>query len=375
MRYKEIDKKNFKFNPSLLGIGCMRFPTLQDGSIDEAQVKEMFKYAFNHGINYVDTAWPYHGGKSEEVVGRVIKDYDRESFYLTTKLPLWAVNTLDDAKEIFNKQLEKLGVEYVDFYLLHAMNKDKFEKVKELKIVPWLEELQKEGKIKHIGFSFHDSYEVFEEIMNYRNWEFCQLQLNYMDMDSQAGLKGLKLAEERGTFVIVMEPLKGGALCNLSDEVKDVFKKYNNDSLHKWAFRYVASFKNVKIILSGMSSYEQMVDNVNIFDDIKDLNEEELNIVEEAKNKINSLTNNNCTGCRYCMPCPQGVNIPLSFLYWNRYKMYGNNETYKNWYLGEAKDHYASLCVECGKCEKMCPQHISIRSDLKKVKELFENGK
>ena len=365
------DVKGLRFNPSLLGMGCMRFPTLSDGTIDKEQVKKMFKYALSHGVNYIDTAWPYHGGNSELVVGEIIKDYDRSSFYLATKLPMWAVDSREKALEIFNKQLEKLGTDYIDFYLLHALNKDRVEKIKEYKLIDLLVELKKQGKIRHIGFSFHDSYEVFEELMGMYDWEFCQLQINYMDDETQAGLRGVKLAEEKGTFVIVMEPLKGGALVNLSDEVKDIFKKENDDSLVKWAFRYVASIPNVKIILSGMSSFEQVKDNIDIFDDIKDLNKEEEKIIKEVKAKVLSLTNNNCTGCKYCVPCPKGVNIPLAFRYWNRYKMYGGNESFMRDYLDEAVNAYASQCVECGKCEKMCPQHISIRSDLKKVVQTF----
>ena len=368
MRYKEI--KNLRFNPSLLGMGCMRFPLLEDGSIDKAQVKEMFKYALSHGVNYIDTAWPYHGGNSELVVGEMIKDYDRESFYLATKLPTFSYDMLKNAKEIFNKQLEKLGVDYVDFYLVHALNKTRFEQVKELNILPMLEELKKEGKIRHIGFSFHDQYDVFEEIINYYDWEFCQLQINYRDDDKQARIKGIELATAKGLFIIVMEPLKGGALVNLSDEVKEVFRKSkesSDDSLVKWAFRYAASYEAVKVILSGMSSLEQVKDNIKIFEDLKDLSEEDKKIVKEAKAKVLSLTNNNCTSCKYCMPCPAGVNIPSAFSAWNRYKMYGNNKSIRDDYLEEHANDLPSLCVKCGKCEKLCPQHIEIRKDLEKV--------
>jgi len=375
MRYKDLQKQypgSFPYNPSLLGLGCMRFPTLEDGKIDVPQVKEMFKYAFAHGVNYVDTAWPYHGGESENVVGEVIQDYDRSSFYLATKLPMWAINTLEDAKRIFNEQLKKLKTDYVDFYLLHAMNKQKWDVALRENIIPWLEEMQCDGKIRHLGFSFHDNYDTFEEIITYRKWEFCQLQINYMDIDTQAEIRGYELAKKLGTFVIVMEPLKGGQLVNLSDEVKDIFKAQNNDRCIDWAFRYVASLDNVKIILSGMSSIEQVKDNIQIFDNIQDLNEEEQKTVEQAKNMILSLTNNSCTGCRYCMPCPNEVDIPRSFLYWNRYKMYGNNESYKKNYLSN-KEHLASLCVGCGHCEEMCPQHLSIIEDLKKVVKQFES--
>lgn len=197
---------------SLLGFGCMRFPTTPEGGIEEKEAERMLDRAISAGVNYIDTAYPYHDGESEPFVGRALKKYDRSSFYLATKLPMWAVNSLDDAKRIFAEQLERLQVEYVDFYLLHALDKSKWDKAKELGIVEYCENLKKEGKIRYLGFSFHDSYDVFEEIITARAWDFCQIQYNYMDTQEQAGDKGYALSEKLGVPMVIMEPIKGGSL-------------------------------------------------------------------------------------------------------------------------------------------------------------------
>ena len=208
MEYRIFDKLNV--SPSLLGFGCMRFPLNKDGTINEIEAEKMIDAAINNGVTYIDTAYPYHNGDSEPFVGRVLKKYKRESFYLATKLPIWEVKSQEDAKRIFDEQLKRLDVDYVDFYLLHALDKEKWGKVLEYDIVSLCEQLKKEGKIKYLGFSFHDRYDVFKEILEYRDWDFCQLQLNYMDMDIQAGMKGHNLAKEKGVPIVVMEPIKGG---------------------------------------------------------------------------------------------------------------------------------------------------------------------
>ena len=222
MFYRESKKLNVK--TSLIGFGCMRFPVLADGSIDEEQTLKMFDIALKSGINYIDTAHPYHNGLSEPFVGKALKKYDRSKLYLATKLPVWVVESRDHALEIFEGQLKKLQTEYIDFYLLHSLDDSKWQKCLDLGLVDMCIELQKQGKIKYLGFSFHDSYEVFEKIINYRDWDFCQIQFNYMDTDEQAGLKGLKLCEEKGIPNIIMEPLKGGSLTKYSPDVEKVFK-------------------------------------------------------------------------------------------------------------------------------------------------------
>lgn len=360
---------NLGIETSLLGFGCMRFPTNADGSINEAEAERMLDKAIAEGVNYIDTAYPYHDGKSEIVVGKILKKYERSSFYLATKLPVWLVNTVEDADKYFEEQLAKLQTDYIDFYLLHAMNKERWDAMLKLGVVERLDELKAAGKIKYLGFSFHDSYEVFEEMMNYRDWDFCQIQLNYMDAEEQAGLKGHDLAEKKGVPLVIMEPVKGGSLASFSDEIMDKFHAVDPEaSAASFALRWVGSQPNVKVILSGMTTMEQVEDNLKTFKEFKPLSEAEWQTVDEVKAILDSRVQNGCTGCRYCMPCPAGVDIPGCFSAWNTYHVYQNYYAV-NWKweteMGEA--HQAKNCVECGKCEKACPQKLSIREDLKKV--------
>lgn len=354
-------------HPSLLGFGCMRFPLLANGNIDEKESEKMIDKAIASGVTYIDTAYPYHNGDSEPFVGRVLKKYPRDSFYLATKLPIWNVSSKEEARKVFEEQLQRLDVDYVDFYLLHALDQEKWNKVIEYDIISLCEDLKDEGKIRHLGFSFHDEYPVFEEIIKYYDWDFCQLQLNYMDMDIQAGMKGYELAEKLNIPIIVMEPIKGGSLANLPKDVTEMFAKNNpKASLSSWALRYVGTLPNVKVILSGMSTYDQLVDNLNTFEDFKELNEEELHIVQTVANTLKSRTQNGCTGCGYCMPCPFGVNIPNNFRYWNSGFIYEDHSLFKS-KLNKMGKEFAEQCKDCGACEKMCPQQIKIREDLKKV--------
>ena len=236
MEYRVMEKINAK--TSLLGFGCMRFPLNQDGSINEEETFEMFDQAYHAGVNYFDTAYPYHNGASEPVTGRALARYPRESFYLATKLPIWAVKSIDDVKRIFAEQLERLNMEYVDFYLMHALNKERWETIKKLGILDYCEELRKEGKLRYLGFSFHDDYEVFQEIITSYKWDFCQIQLNYMDKDTQATTKGVELAESLGVPRVIMEPVKGGSLANLPEDITERFKEVRPDaSTASWALR------------------------------------------------------------------------------------------------------------------------------------------
>ena len=352
---------------SLLGFGCMRFPLDKDGNIDEKESERMIDHAIENGVTYIDTAYPYHNGDSEPFVGRVLKKYDRNRFTLATKLPIWKISSQDEARKIFEDQLERLNVDYVDFYLLHALDADKWKKVLEYHIIELCEELQKAGKIKYLGFSFHDEFNVFEEIIRYRHWDFCQLQLNYMDMGIQAGQRGVDLANELGVPLVVMEPIKGGSLATLPDDVTQMFKDYDKDAtLASWALRYVGTLPGIKVILSGMSTYEQVEDNLKTFNHYSNLSKEELEIVTKVRDTLLSRMRNGCTGCAYCMPCPFGVDIPSNFKYWNNAFVYDDHETFKNKYI-KLEDKKATQCKECGACERMCPQQLPIRADLKRV--------
>ncbi|MGX8834635.1 aldo/keto reductase [Amedibacillus sp. YH-ame6] len=366
MEYRVL---NEKYKPSLLGFGCMRFPLDQDGKIDEVEAERMLDHAIVNGVNYIDTAFPYHGGDSEPFVGRVLKKYERSSYYLTTKMPLWNVETLEEAKAMFENQLKRLDVDYVDFYLLHAMDKEKWEKAKALGVVTYCEELKAQGKIRNLGFSFHDEYEVFEEILTYRTWDFCQIQYNYIDTDIQAGDKGYELTEKMGVPVIIMEPIKGGSLSFLPEDVACKFTDYAPDkSISSWALRWVGSKPNVKVILSGMSTFAQVEDNLRTFDQFQPLHAEEEMLVKEVAKTIKERTMNGCTGCEYCMPCPFGVQIPKNFKLWNEYSKYRNQPaTHKAYFDTMQEQERAANCQQCGKCETLCPQQIHIREDLKQM--------
>ncbi|MEG0470364.1 MAG: aldo/keto reductase [Longicatena sp.] len=366
MEYRVL---NENYKPSLLGFGCMRFPLDKDGKIDEVEAERMLDHAIVNGVNYIDTAFPYHGGDSEPFVGRVLKKYERSSYYLTTKMPLWNVETLEEAKAMFENQLKRLDVDYVDFYLLHAMDKEKWEKAKALGVVAYCEELKAQGKIRNLGFSFHDEYEVFEEMLTYRTWDFCQIQYNYIDTDIQAGDKGYELTEKMGVPVIIMEPIKGGSLSFLPEDVACKFTDYAPDkSISSWALRWVGSKPNVKVILSGMSTFAQVEDNLRTFDQFQPLHAEEEMLVKEVAKTIKERTMNGCTGCEYCMPCPFGVQIPKNFKIWNEYSKYRNQPaTHKAYFDTMQEQERAANCQQCGKCETLCPQQIHIREDLKQM--------
>ena len=367
MEMRKLDKLGIE--TSLLGFGCMRFPTTAEGKIDQPEAERMLDRAIAEGVNYIDTAYPYHDGESELVVGRVLKKYDRKSFYLATKLPVWLVKTQEDVDKYLNEQLNKLQTDYIDFYLMHALDIKKWRQMVEIGCVKRLEELQKEGKIKYLGFSFHDEYSSFEEIINYRDWDFCQIQLNYMDTNEQAGLKGYELTEKKNVPLIIMEPIKGGTLANFADDIKAKFNTLDKDaSIASYALRWVGSLPNVKVILSGMSTMQQVEDNLKTFNNFKELNDEERKTIDEVVDLINSRVQIGCTGCRYCMPCPFGVNIPGTFQTWNTYHMYQNYNAAKwGWEVEIGKEHQPTNCTKCGKCEKACPQHLNIREELQKA--------
>lgn len=367
MDYREMKHEE---KVSLLGFGCMRFPLNADGSICEKEAEAMLDEAIAHGVNYIDTAYPYHDGDSEPFVGKVLKKYDRESFYLATKLPMFKIDSLDDAKRIFEEQLQRLDINYVDFYLLHAMNKDTWEKAKNLGILDYLDDLKKAGKIHDLGFSFHDDYEVFEEMINAREWDFTQIQYNYIDREIQAGDKGYQLCVEKQIPMVVMEPVKGGNLSVLPKDLAKIFQeKHPDKSISSWALRWVGTHHNVRVILSGMSTMEQVKDNLETFDVFEPLSMEEEQLVENVAEMIQARTKNGCTACKYCMPCPFGIDIPGNFKIWNEYAKYGNEAATSKKLAGMDEKARFDQCQKCGRCESLCPQHIAIRDDLEKMKK------
>ena len=352
----------------------MRFPLNRETrAIDEEKAQALIDRAMESGITYYDTAWTYHEGESEPFLGRALSKYPRESYYLATKLPCWQVESRQGAADIIEQQLKRLNTEYVDFYLLHSLGRKTWDKMVELDILSLLEEYQRAGKLRHLGFSFHDDYDVFEDILTYRSWDFCQIQLNYMDTNHQAGLRGLELARTRNVPVVVIEPVKGGSLAQLPQEVIQPLVTLDpNISTASWAMRWVASQPGVAVILSGMTTAEQLADNIDTFAPFCLLSEREQAAVEETARLLRLRLNNGCTGCRYCVPCPAGVNIPESFQLWNNMSMYQNQRlTRRAWGMLEEKVRPAQ-CVECGKCEELCPQHIPIREHLARLTQEVE---
>lgn len=363
--------KKLGVETSLLGFGCMRFPTTRDGKINEKEAERMLDIAYENGVNYFDTAYVYHGGDSEVFTGKVLSKYPRHTYYLATKLPVWEVHKPEDVERLLDEQLAKLDKDYVDFYLLHALDGKRWDEMVKLGVPEICEELKKKGKIKYFGFSFHDDYNAFEKIITARDWDFCQIQLNYMDIDIQAGLKGYRLAEKLNVPLVIMEPVKGGNLAVLTDEIEKMFKsKRPKASLASWALRWVASKPNVMTVLSGMSNMNHTKDNLITFIDFESMSDEENNLVMKAASAIKCRVANGCTSCRYCMPCPAGVDIPRNFHIWNQYHMYMNagglDWAWNNDIAEEAK---ADKCIKCGKCEALCPQKIKIREDLEKLNE------
>ena len=352
----------------------MRLPQTAAGQIDEEQAVSLFHTAREAGINYFDTAYPYHDGKGEPFVGQYLSRLPRSSFFAATKMPVWKVNTLDDAEKMFHQQLERLHTDYIDFYLLHAMNKERFQRADEIGIFKYLEDEQKKGTIRHFGFSFHDDYETFKSLLNYRNWDFCQIQYNYMDRNYQAGDQGLALTEKLGVPVIIMEPVKGGSLANLPDSIVAPFRSIHPEaSTASWALRFAAGTENVHLVLSGMSSKDQLADNLSVFSHFVPLDAQELEAIEQVKTAIQRCIKNGCTSCKYCMPCPYGVDIPGNFRIWNDWGMYKNiTETRKAWRKFTPDTRKAANCHNCGACEKKCPQKLNIRNDLKSVQREME---
>lgn len=370
MRYRVLGKTGVEV--SVLGFGCMRLPTVdgEDGKIDEAKAVEMVRYGIDNGMNYLDTAYFYHSGNSEAFVGKVIKDGYREKAYVATKLPLGSVNCEEDVEKIFNDQLARLGTDYIDFYLLHAVNNDAWEnKVLKFDIMPKLEKLKEQGKIKHIGFSFHDDLWVFKKIIDaYDGFEFCQIQFNYIDVDYQAGIEGLEYASSKGLGVIVMEPLLGGKLAFPHEKVVSMLS--GDKTPVEWAFDFVWNRPEVAMLLSGMGSMQMVEDNLSYADRASAgmLTEEDLLMLGEAKRAFDSMNLVPCTGCEYCLPCPEGVLIPKVFSAFNSITE-GGRRLVKE--IFPDIEENASLCKKCGKCEKACPQHIQISEMLRKVKNQF----
>ena len=376
MQYRKFTKDHL--DVSLLGFGCMRFPVIDGDSsqINEELSTEMLHYAIDHGINYIDTAYNYHQGNSEIFVGKALKNGYREKVFLATKLPVWLADTYEDFEKLLDEQLEKLQTEYIDFYLLHSLHEKSWRKIEKLNVFKFLDEAKRKGKIKYAGFSFHDELPLFKEIVDSYPWDFCQIQLNYMDRQYQAGILGLKYAAEKSISLVIMEPIKGGKLATAPRDVEAVWNRSSEKRTPaQWALKWVYDFEEVSVVLSGMSTLDQVKQNIALTNNSvpKSLTEEELGLVDEVTALYNERTKVGCTSCEYCLPCPSNVSIPNIFTMYNNYYVYGTEEqsisTY-NKYIDNGKD--STQCTECGACEQLCPQHLEIISLLKDAnKALF----
>lgn len=369
------------FKEKKLGFGCMRLPVVNGDmeQIDDELFCKMIDTFMEQGFTYVDTAYPYHNQKSEGAVKRCLVDrYPREKFYLADKMPVWNVKEYADYEKIFNEQLERCGVEYFDFYLLHAMNRARVAETEELGGYEFVQKMKAEGKIKHIGFSFHDTADALDEILaKHPEMEFVQLQINYYDWESEnvQSRKCYETAVKYGVPVIVMEPVKGGTLANLAPEAANILEGLDaKASYASFAVRYVASLEHVFMVLSGMSDYEQLVDNTSYMKEFVPLSEAEQEGIAKVVEALAKLPTIACTKCRYCVDgCPQNINIPGLFQAYNNVVQFGDNAVTRRSYKQAIKDRgLASSCVKCGLCEEQCPQHLEIRDLLEKVAEVFE---
>ncbi|HMK45261.1 MAG TPA: aldo/keto reductase [Methanocella sp.] len=367
---------------SILGFGCMRLPE-KNGKIDEERAAKQLHYAIDHGVNYLDTAVPYHMGASEPFLGKALADGYREKVKLATKMPHWHVKSRDDMDRFLKLQLDNLRTDHVDYYLIHNMNGSSWKRLKELGLTDFIAKAKADGRIKHIGFSAHTGKKDFKEIVDDYNWEFCQIQYNILDEKSQAGTEGLEYATSKGLGVIIMEPLRGGSLARAPSDVQTIWDEAPiKRTPAEWAFRWIWNRPEVTVVLSGMNDERHIEENLKIASETLpgSLSELELNLIDRATDAYRKLMKVGCTGCRYCMPCPKGVDIPGCFESYNN-KYLGGSAYPGNPQLGYAimvggslgkKPGYASQCKECNKCAKACPQHIPIPNRLKEVKREFE---
>ena len=384
MRYRKLGRSDCQV--SILGFGCMRLPILEGAetamsfserqkAIDEEKAIEMIDYAVEQGINYFDSAYPYHGGKSEVVLGKAMENR-REKVVLATKSPPRMIETRDDFDRIIDEQLERLGTDYLDFYLLHGLARQSWYKTKELGALDFLDKIQKDGRAKYVGFSFHDDVRIFREIIDAYDWTICQIQYNFIDENYQAGKEGLRYASSKGIGVVIMEPLRGGRLTDkIPMEVQRIWDLTKHQRTPaEWGLRWVWNHPEVSLVLSGMSTMAQLKENIRIAEKAAphSMSPEEIETIHKVADAYRRLLKVDCTGCAYCMPCPNSVNIPIIFSLYNDYYMFQNLERCRMMYnVLMPPEQKASNCEECGECEEKCPQEIKIIETLKEVHDLL----
>lgn len=382
MQMRKIEKNSDKI--SALGFGAMRLPT-KTGRIDKESAKKLIYDSIDNGVNFIDTAYPYHGGASESFLGEILQGEYREKVKICTKMPSWFIKKYEDMEKYLEIQLEKLQTDYIDYYLIHSLGKGSFEKLKELGVLEFLEDAKAKGKIKNIGFSFHDNVNSFKEIVDAYDWDACLIQYNYLDEQTQAGTEGLKYAHSKGIAVFIMEPLKGGLLAGKVPEktLKIWDKSPVKRSPADWALRWVLNHPEVTCVISGMGEEDQIIENLKVANEAlpNSLTEDELKLYDEVKEVYEDLMAVDCTGCGYCLPCPRGVDIPRCFEIYNHKYMFNEGFRASFLYLGQlggvmgGDETHAGLCTDCGKCVKACPQKIDIPERLGDVsKEMGGRG-
>lgn len=373
-----------------LGLGAMRLPT-KGNSIDREKAKDFIFYAIDNGVNYIDTAYAYHGGESESFLGEILSSADsegvkyRDKVKLSTKSPSWMVRSREDFDAFLNEQLRRLKTDCIDYYYLHSIDLSTLERLKKLGAYEFLKKAKSEGKIKNIGFSYHGAPNEFKDVIDDFNWDMALVQYNYVDVNAQAGIRGIKYAYENDVAIFIMEPLKGGLLAGeLPQEVNDLFSNVSDKSSVDWALSWVLNQKEITCVLSGMGSLDQIKENMSIAErvEIDSLGEDELDVLIKAQAIFDSMMKINCTGCGYCLPCPKGVNIPDCFNVYNEKYLFNKKafgilpHAMVNYYMVVGgitnKQSSAGLCNHCGRCKRLCPQSLDIPNELDRVKSEFE---
>jgi uncharacterized protein len=382
MRHRKLGKTGCEV--SILGFGCMRLPVKGGGQsaadrfdpnklIDEEKAIELIHYAKANGVNYFDTAYPYHSGKSEPLLGKAVKGF-REEILIASKLPAWMVKGPEDFEKFLSEQLRRMDTPYIDFYLLHGLGRETWTKMREMGALGFLDKIRRDGRVRFAGFSFHDDTKTFKEIVNAYDWSLCQIQYNILDRTYQAGREGLEYAASKGLGIVIMEPLRGGKLAaaeQIPEKVQEIWDSApKKRSPAEWALRWVWNHPEVATALSGMNSLDQLQENLKIAGEglAHSLAPEEMALIDRVTETYQKMLTIDCTSCSYCLPCPQGVNIPHNFRLYNDQNMFKDPEI--NFLLYNrmtAPEQRASNCAECGECEERCPQHLKIIEGLKKV--------
>ncbi|MCG8482820.1 MAG: aldo/keto reductase [Clostridia bacterium] len=378
MIYREVPKNNDKL--SSLGYGLMRLP-MENGKIDDQRAKEQLFFAIDNGVNYIDTAWTYHDGDSEAFVGRVLTKAYRQKVKIVSKLPQWLCKSKKEMHYYMDKQLEKMKIQYIDYYLIHSIDGPRWEELKEIGVLEFLDEIKEQGKAINVGFSYHGNQKDFSGMVDDYDWDMCQIQYNILDEEYQAGTKGLKYAASKGMAVMIMEPLRGGMLANnVPNEVRRIYDTGKTQrSNAEWALKWLLNQPEVTVVLSGMNEKEHIIENLKIASETNtnSLTQEDLEIVKKAGETYRSLMKIGCTSCGYCMPCPKNVDIPNAFHLYNAYHMNDDKKRIKMLFMAQmsgavSSQSLPSQCINCGKCTKHCPQNIEIPKQLEQVKKIFE---